>query len=1344
MKRIITLLIAFVGALSALVAANTQLFLVGGITGWGHLENYELTTTDGNYYVATYPSGSEVELSGDFKLSDPTWNIYNYGGNLQVEAGKSYTLVKNGGNINAVGKIKISKIEFTVSTATLKITGATSANLFDLSKDQGVSLAEYKNSAESFFKLNFQGNGVYTGTYTIPSESFWLKVGGDGNFNTIDFGWNGEFIVLDKPYLLKKGEMQFAEVYPEEGDWKAGDVFDVKVTFTSDWTATLLLTKKTVTPEPVVSITNIQVSEFSSTEVGQTTTATATYTLTNATNATAKITGTDAAYFTIISQNVSNGTGTVVIKFAPNSARKFNATLSITSGSVTENKDIKAFAIEPTPVITITNLSIGKFSNTEVGSTSTVTATYTLSGATSATATLSGADATYFKIIKQSVTNGTGSVVIEFIPNDERKFNATLNITSSGVSESVQFSALGTLPPPAEINDLQISTFAVTDLGFSTTATATYKLVNATSATATISGADATYFKILSQNVSNGVGSVEIEFTPLIARKYNATLTISSGSTSESVAFSAIGQEPVIIISNLQTPKFTDAEEDKISTITVTYNLEGAKNATATLSGADVAYFKITYQTVNNGNGYVRIEFTPNIPRKYDATLTITAGNESESVSFNAIAAPAPVAPAIKYLKVEEFDRVRPNVSCTSMITYQLEDASLSDISISGLDAEFFTLKSSGSGADKSYSIVFTPIAAGGYIATLTITTTNGLSASIDFAAVCEDDYSPIIDPVVSISNLKVPAFEATQVGKTSFATATFKVQGTTCATAELSGENARSFKIMSQSVTDGNGEVKIKFVPNKEGEFNATLTVYAGNETAIAYITAISTASEPDPTPTPDPTPEPEPGPGDEPTPDPTPDPEPEPIPDPYPEYPILGYIYIVETEDTKYKNIVKYQPIGDVDEYTLAPEKIDQEIYGLEIYKYEIRDEIYIRYWKEDDTMGSDFRDHNEEGVDITKTPYYANGIWYESIEEMMTWYVRYIPYWNDDISEKMVEESPGVFVATLNGMEDNRDDDYYYYFLGNLDEPIITVGETGYYEATYELQIATGFKANIYLDVNNWETEWKTYYKIVPPGDPWNKDYIDLGLPSGLCWATRNVGANKPQDEGEHFAWGEVESKKDYSYKTYKWANQLKNNAYIKYVTDDYYGLIDFRNTLVPDDDVANVAWGGKWHMPTKLDVEELLRECTTEFGSYYGVEGYFITGPNGNAIFLPGAEQWEDTDYTERGRGGNYWTSTLNEDTQSKAYILQFNLTNIDLDDYVSRTNGLVVRPVILRDYVGIDEVEAIKVYASEHTIYCEEAFQIYTTTGLDVTHLNGALEGIYIVKTEKGNQLISVW
>ena len=113
--------------------------------------------------------------------------------------------------------------------------------------------------------------------------------------------------------------MQYAAVYLEEDNWKAGDVFDVKVTFTADWTATLLLTKKAVTPdpEPVVTITDLKVNSFSQIEAGQTTTTTATYTITNATNATAAISGTHADYFKIISQSVNGTNGSAQIQFAP-------------------------------------------------------------------------------------------------------------------------------------------------------------------------------------------------------------------------------------------------------------------------------------------------------------------------------------------------------------------------------------------------------------------------------------------------------------------------------------------------------------------------------------------------------------------------------------------------------------------------------------------------------------------------------------------------------------------------------------------------------------------------------------------------------------------------------------------------------------------------------------------------------------------------------------------------------------------------------------------------------------------------------------------------------------------
>ena len=1273
MKRFYSLLVALIGATCALMAANTQLFLVGGVTGWGHLANYELTTTDGNYYVATYPSGSEIELSGDFKLSDPTWSIYNYGGGLQIEAGKSYTLIKNSStNLNAVGKIKISKIEFTVSTATLKITGTTSANLFDTKKDQGISLAELKNGVESFFELDFQGNGVYTGTYTVPSENFWLKVGGKGNFNTIDFGWNGDYIVLDQPYTLTKGAYEFAAVYPDEGDWKAGDVFDVKVTFTSDWTATLLLTKSTVTPKPepeptpVPEITDLKVSSFPYTEVGQSSTATATYTLLNATSATATITGTHAKYFKILSQSVTGGKGTVEIQFTPDSENKYDAVLNITSGSVNVTQNIRAFGVEPEPVPdpVISNIQIASFGEVLIGETKTLVATYTIENATSATASISGVYASYFKILSQSVTSTSGSVVIEFAPESEG------------------------------------------------------------------------YFK--------------------------PTLTITSGKVSENVTLSGLGIEPEIIISNIKKPSFTGAEEDKVSTAIVTFSLEGAKTATATISGADASYFKVLSVSVNDGVGTVEMEFAPNISRKYDATLTITAGKKSESISFNAIADEAPVTPAIKYLKVEEFAIVNPKNSSSANITFTLVGASSPTVSISGTDTEsgYFTLGTTSreyNTQDYTTPITFTPKVAGAYEATITVRTAEGLTAIIDFVAVCETaTYTPVVDKKVTISNLKVPAFDATQVGKTSFVTATFKVKGTTCATAAISGENAGSFKVVSESVTNGNGEAKIKFVPNKEGEYNATLTIYAGNETVTANLKGKTTAApapgpgegeNPDPEPGPgedpsdDPTDDPVPGPGEEPT----PDPEPEPEPDPYPEYPILGYIYIVETEDTKYKDIVKYQPIGDIDEYTLVPEKLEQDIYGLNIYKYEIRDEVYFNYWKKEDTWGVRFQEHYD--VDITKTPYYANGVWYESIEDMMTWYVQYKPYWSDDVTEKMVEKSPGVFVATLNSVEESDDDDYYIYCLGNIDDPILKVGLGEYaWNILNYLQIPKGFKANIYMDATNYETEWKTYYELVPPGEPWDKDYIDLGLSSGLCWAIHNLGADKPQDEGEFFAWGEIEPKEDYSYNTYKWANLLKRNEFIKYVTDDYWGLIDFRTTLGAEDDAANYILESKWHIPTQADVEELLRECTAEYTQYYGKNGYVFTGPNGNAMFLPVAGYMEEDEYIKNDRGADYWTSTVYEDSQKNAVTLDFNMS-LSLgtgDEY--RPYGLPIRPVIHRDYVAIDEVEAdaIAVYAKEGTIYSELDFEIYNLTGINVTHLNGSLEGIYIVKTAEGNRLISVW
>ena len=62
----------------------------------------------------------------------------------------------------------------------------------------------------------------------------------------------------------------------------------------------------------------------------------------------------------------------------------------------------------------------------------------------------------------------------------------------------------------------------------------------------------------------------------------------------------------------------------------------------------------------------------------------------------------------------------------------------------------------------------------------------------------------------------------------------------------------------------------------------------------------------------------------------------------------------------------------------------------------------------------------------------------------------------------------------------------------------------------------------------------------------------EYVDLGLPSGTLWATRNIGANSSEESGDYFAWGETEPKEEYYMSNYKWYD-YDNELYTKYCTD-----------------------------------------------------------------------------------------------------------------------------------------------------------------------------------------------
>ena len=188
----------------------------------------------------------------------------------------------------------------------------------------------------------------------------------------------------------------------------------------------------------------------------------------------------------------------------------------------------------------------------------------------------------------------------------------------------------------------------------------------------------------------------------------------------------------------------------------------------------------------------------------------------------------------------------------------------------------------------------------------------------------------------------------------------------------------------------------------------------------------------------------------------------------------------------------------------------------------------------------------------------------------------------------------------------------------------------------------------------------------------------EYVDLGLPSGLKWATCNVGASKPEDCGGYYAWGEIEEKENYDWSTYKWCNGSYDTQ-TKYCTSSSYGTVDNKTVLDPQDDVTHVKWGSTWRMPTIDEQRELLSECSWEWTELNGVPGYTVTGPNGNSIFLPAAGYRYGTEVSYRGSLGYCWSSSLNCDGSDCAYYLYFNSGSHDWHDG-RRYYGQSVRPV----------------------------------------------------------------
>ena len=193
----------------------------------------------------------------------------------------------------------------------------------------------------------------------------------------------------------------------------------------------------------------------------------------------------------------------------------------------------------------------------------------------------------------------------------------------------------------------------------------------------------------------------------------------------------------------------------------------------------------------------------------------------------------------------------------------------------------------------------------------------------------------------------------------------------------------------------------------------------------------------------------------------------------------------------------------------------------------------------------------------------------------------------------------------------------------------------------------------------------------------------EYVDLGLPSGLKWATCNVGATTPEKYGNYYAWGETEPKTTYSWSTYKWCNG-RYDTQTKYCTSGRYGTVDDKTVLELADDAARANWGGQWRMPTDDEWTELRENCTWTWTSDYngtGVAGRIVTSKtNSNSIFLPAAGYRGSDDLNNAGGNGFYWSSSLYTDGPLNAWGVYFCSANL-YGGSLGRFCGRSVRPVL---------------------------------------------------------------
>ena len=187
----------------------------------------------------------------------------------------------------------------------------------------------------------------------------------------------------------------------------------------------------------------------------------------------------------------------------------------------------------------------------------------------------------------------------------------------------------------------------------------------------------------------------------------------------------------------------------------------------------------------------------------------------------------------------------------------------------------------------------------------------------------------------------------------------------------------------------------------------------------------------------------------------------------------------------------------------------------------------------------------------------------------------------------------------------------------------------------------------------------------------------EYVDLGLPSGLKWATCNVGAETPEEYGNYYAWGETQPAPGFNYIESNCATYGLSISELQ-----SQGYIDNEGNLTSSHDAATANWGGSWRMPTEAEQQELSNNCTWEWTTQNNVNGCRVTGPNGSCIFLPAAGLRHGSSLYDDGSIGYFFSSTPYDFNYGSYYACR--LYFYYGDEYVhwgdDRYYGLTIRPI----------------------------------------------------------------